>query len=114
LVCATDARESKEKRHTAENTTSRPDASQGRSKAVATVGGHGGLGDLEGLAEGGDFKHVEAGAEEQVGELDGLLLQLVASRGGRSGGGDHDRMRDFAAKGVSLTKGKRVLLCEGG
>ena len=49
---------------TAENTTSRPDTAQGRSKAVATVGGHGGLGDLEGLAEGGDFKHVEAGAEE--------------------------------------------------
>jgi hypothetical protein len=56
------------------------------------VGGHGGLGDLEGLAEGGDLKHVEAGSEEQVRELDGLLLQVGrrSGRDGRGDGGGHD------------------------
>jgi len=68
------------------------------------VGSHGGLGDLQGLAEGGDLKHVEPGAEEQVGELDGLLLQL-GRLGGRDGGdsGGHG-LTDVATKGA-LTKG---------
>ena len=34
-----------------ENSTAAPDASQGSGEAVATVSGHGGLDDLEGLAE---------------------------------------------------------------
>lgn len=51
------------------------------------MGSHGGLDDLEGLAESGDLEHVETGSEEQVGELDGLLLQ---SRRRRDGGGGHD------------------------
>jgi hypothetical protein len=36
---------------TAQNTTSAPDAGQCASKGVSSVGGHGGLGDLQGLAE---------------------------------------------------------------
>jgi len=53
------------------------------------VGGHGGLDDLERLAEGGDLEHVEPGAQEQVGELDGLLLQrLILRPWRRHTGGD--------------------------
>jgi hypothetical protein len=59
---------------TAENTTASPYPGHGAGEGVGAVGGHGGLDDLEGLAQSGDFEHVEAGAEEQVGELDGLLL----------------------------------------
>ena len=56
------------------------------------MGRHGGLGDLQGLTEGGDLEHVEPGAQEQVGELDGLLLQLgrLGGRGGGGDGGGHD------------------------
>lgn len=88
---------------TAENTASGPDASQGRSKAVATVSRHGGLDDLEGLAEGGDLEHVEASAEKQVGELDGLLLKLLGfpNGAGEGSGGNHDSRvyNVFAAEG---------------
>lgn len=62
--------------HTAENTTAGPDTSQRSSHAVAAIGSHGGLDDLQGLTQSSDLKKVEAGSEEQVGELDGLLLQL--------------------------------------
>lgn len=54
-----------------------PDTAEGGAEPVTAVGGHRGLDDLEGLAEGGDLEHVEAGAEQQVGELDWLLLQLL-------------------------------------
>lgn len=73
---------------TAKDTTAGPNTTEGGSHAVAAVGSHGGLDDLEGLAQGGDLKHVEAGSEEQVGELDWLLLQLPGD--GRGGGGGHD------------------------
>lgn len=73
---------------TAEGTAAAPDAAEGRDEAVAAVGGHGGLDDLERLAEGGDLEQVEAGAEEQVGKLDGLLLEVLGrSRDGGDSGG---------------------------
>lgn len=75
----------------AEDATTGPDAAQGGHEAVATVGSHGGLDDLKRLAEGGDLEHVEAGSEEQVGELDRLLLQLLLRKRSRHGGdGGHD------------------------
>jgi len=69
------------------------------------MGGHGGLDHFKGLAERGNLEHVEAGAEQQIGELDGLLLQLLRLRGrdGRDSGG-HD-LADVARKGA-LTKGR--------
>lgn len=75
------------------------------------MGSHGGLDDLERLAEGGDLEHVEAGSEEQVGELDGLLLQLLLLRGRSRHGGDggHDVCGRLTGEGA-LTKGVRVLL----
>lgn len=77
---------------TAKGTTSGPDTSQSLGEAVATVGSHGGLDDLQRLAERRHLKQVQAGAQEQVGELDGLLLQLVARGGAGDGGGSssHD------------------------
>lgn len=76
---------------TTKDTTTSPNAAQGSAKAVATVGSHGGLDDLERLAERGDLEHVQTGAQQQVGELDGLLLQLLGlpDGGGHSGDGDH-------------------------
>ena len=78
----------------AEGTAAGPDAAEGGGEAVAAVGGHGGLYDLEGLAEGGDLEEVEAGAEEEVGELDGLLLEvgggLPDGRGEGGSSGRHD------------------------
>lgn len=73
------------------------------------MGSHGGLGDLQGLPEGGDLEHVEPGAQQQVGELDGLLLQLgrLGSRGGGDSGG-HDSA-NVANKG-GPDQGSRVLL----
>lgn len=62
---------------TAQNTSSTPDSCDSSSEAVTAVGGHGGLGDLERLTERGDLEHVQAGSEEQVAELDGLLLDLL-------------------------------------
>lgn len=76
---------------TAERTTSTPDTAQRRGEAVTTVGSHGGLDDLEGLAKGGNLEQVQTCAEQQVGELDGLLLERAARDGSfDSGGGDHD------------------------
>ena len=52
---------------------------------------HGRLHDLERLPQRRHLEHVQPGAQQQVGELDGLLLQLL--RLGRSPGdgvgGDH-------------------------
>jgi len=82
-------REGRGARLTAQDAAALPDAAQSRAKAVAAVGGHGGLDDLERLAERRDLEQVEPGAEEQVGELDGLLLQrLLLRHGGRHTGGD--------------------------
>lgn len=78
----------KEESLTAEETTTGPDTTQRGGHAVAAVGRHGGLDDLERLAQGGDLEQVEAGSKEQVGELDGLFLQLPGD--GRGGGGGHD------------------------
>jgi len=65
---------------TAKNTTTAPNPSDGTGHAVLPVGSHGGLHDLERLPEGGDLEQVQTGAEQQVAELDGLLLQR--GRGG--------------------------------
>lgn len=71
-----------------QDTATGPDAAEGGAEPVTAVGGHRGLDDLERLAEGGDLEHVETGAEQQVGELDGLLLQLLGfPDGGGHGGG---------------------------
>ena len=70
---------------TAKDTTTVPDAAKGRGKAIVAVGSHGGLDDLQGLAERGDLEEVETGTQKQVGELDGLLFQLLR-RWGRDGG----------------------------
>lgn len=90
---------------TAKNTTSRPNASQGTAEAITTVGSHGGLDDLKGLTKRSHLKHVQASAQQQVGEFDGLLLQLVLPIGTRRVGGcDHgDKFR--LLKGA-LTKGR--------
>lgn len=74
---------------TAQNTTARPDARHGAHHAVGPVGRHGRLHDLQRLAQGRDLEHVQTGAQQQVGELDGLLLELACAahaRGGRGGG----------------------------
>lgn len=90
---------------TASHTTTGPDAAQGGHEAVATVGSHGGLDDLEGLTQSGDLEQVKAGSEEQVGELDGLLLQLLLRAGSRNGGdGGHDDGGSVDGEGA-LTKG---------
>lgn len=52
------------------------------------------LADLQGLAERSDLEQIEAGAEQQVGELDRFLLQLILRQrgdgpGGGNGGGGH-------------------------
>lgn len=64
-----------EDRLTAQNTTATPDPCDGTGHAVFPVGRHGGLHDLERLAESGDLEQVQTGSEEQVTELDGLLLE---------------------------------------
>lgn len=104
-------------RLTSQNAASAPDAPKSSQEPITAVGGHGGLGDLERLAQGGDLEHVETGAQQQVGKLDGLLLQLLrfcAGRGrrdGRSDGGrvgDHDCFGDYRKRGPD--QGNRVLL----
>lgn len=96
---------------TAKDTTAGPNTSQRGSHAVAAIGSHGGLDDLQGLAQSSDLKQIEAGSEEQVGELDGLLLQLPGD-GCWGGGGGHDDGGLGTVKGA-LTKGDRVLLRRG-
>lgn len=95
-----------EEKLTAENTTTVPNAAKSSSETITSVRRHGGLDDLQGLAEGGDLEQVQTGAQEQVGKLDGLLLELgrlgSRERGGNSGG--HDLV-DVAVIGA-LTKGK--------
>lgn len=71
------------------------------------------LANLQRLAEGGDFKQVEASAEKQVGELDGLLLEFLfrqggSNPGGGSGGGGHLKRGSFDGRGPD--QGNRVLL----
>jgi len=68
---------------TAQNTTTAPNPGNGTGHAVLPVGSHGGLHDLERLPEGSDLEQVQTGAEQQVAELDGLLLEL--SRDGDAG-----------------------------
>jgi len=99
---------------TAENTSARPDAAQGSGEAVASMGGHGGLGDLEGLAEGGDLEHVETGAQQQVGELDGLLLKLVRLPNGGGDGGDCDHGSGLLRRRGALTKGRGCFFAKRG
>ena len=92
---------------TSQNAASGPDAPKSSHETITTVGSHGGLDDLEGLTQASHLEHVETGAQEQVGKLDGLLLKLLRSRAGRGGGsrvGDHDCLA-FIVKGA-LTKGR--------
>lgn len=72
---------------TSKRATTTPDATEGSTKAVASVRSHGGLDDLERLAEGGDLEEIETGAEQQVGELDGLLLERLLRQRRRHGSG---------------------------
>ena len=51
-----------EELRTSEGAATTPYPTHGTDEAVAAVGGHGGLDDFEGLAERGDFEHVEASA----------------------------------------------------
>lgn len=90
---------------TAEDTAAVPDTAQRHREAVPAMSRHGGLGDLQGLSEGGDLEHIEPGAQQQVAELDGLLLELggLGGRGGDDSGG-HDEA-GVAVKGA-LTKGR--------
>ena len=77
---------------TSHETTAVPNDAEGTSHGLATVCAHGGLSDLEGLTKSGDLEEVKTGAEKEVGELDGLLLELRGHRGrsGRdSSGGGH-------------------------
>ena len=60
---------------TAQNTTTAPNPGDRTGHAVLSVGSHGGLHDLERLAEGGDLEQVQTSSEQQVAELDGLLLE---------------------------------------
>lgn len=71
---------------TSKRATATPDATEGSTEAVASVRSHGGLDDLERLAEGGDLEEIETSAEQQVRELDGLLLELLLRQGRRHGG----------------------------
>ena len=80
----------------ANDTTARPDGLARLPHCLRPVGGHLGLKDLEGLAEGSDLEEVQTSAEQQVGELDGLLLQMRIPNGsgnvcdGNHGFGDDD------------------------
>lgn len=49
---------------TAKDATTVPDAAQGRRETIAAVGSHGGLDDLQWLAERGDLKEVETGTQK--------------------------------------------------
>ncbi len=79
---------------TAQDSSTTPDSSQGRCEGVASVCGHGRLGDLKRLAESRDFEpaitlihasakrglgekdaHVQPSPKQQIAELDGLLLR---------------------------------------
>lgn len=79
---------------TSQRATTSPYATQSGGETITAVGGHGGLDDLERLTQGGDLKHVEATPEEQVGELDGLLLQRGLPEGARL-----NRRRDHGLEG---------------
>lgn len=72
--------------------------------------GHRGLGDLERLAERRHLEHVQSGTQQQVGELDGLLLQLLGLGGGPGGGdcGDHGSLTVLFRWGPD--QGSNVLL----
>ena len=99
----------------AQDAATTPDAAESGAEPVTAVGGHCGLDDLEGLAEGGDLEHVETGTKQQVGELDGLLLQLLglANGGGQGGSGGHVGSRRVSCLSRGLggpDQGRRVLL----
>lgn len=61
---------------TAKNTTTAPYPRQSARKAVSSVCCHGGLDNFQRLTKGGHLEHVQASAQQQVAELDGLLFQL--------------------------------------
>lgn len=100
---------------TPEDASTVPDAAQSSCHAIVTVGRHGGLDDLQGLTKSGDFEQIETGAEQQVGELDRLLLDLARRLGDREsrdgGGGGHD-VAGVALRGA-LTKGKGCFVAYG-
>lgn len=114
-MCVPGQRIQRKKKLTSQNAASGPDAPKSSHESIATVGSHGSLDDLEGLTQGGDLEHVETGAQEQVGKLDGLLLERLRSRAGRGGGdgvGDHDCLAIFVmgalTKGIGCFFAKRV------
>lgn len=65
---------------TAKDTTTAPNPGNRASHTVGTVGGHGGLHDLERLAQRRHLEQVQTRAQQQVAELDRLLLELLATR----------------------------------
>ena len=74
---------------TSKNTTSANDSGKSTAKRITTIGSHGSLDDLQWLSQSSDFEHVQAGSQQQVGELDGLLLHDY----GLCSDGGHDGMR---------------------
>lgn len=65
---------------TAKDTTTAPNPDNRASHTIGTVGGHGGLHDLERLAQRRHLEQVQTRAQQQVAELDRLLLELLATR----------------------------------
>ncbi len=51
---------------TSKGTAATPDATEGGTKAVASVRSHRSLDDLKRLAEGSDLEEIETSAEQQV------------------------------------------------
>jgi hypothetical protein len=107
---------------TTEDPATAPNPTHSTSEAVAPIGGHGRLDHFQRLekkgsasclgsatsveretylSQRGDLEHVQASAEQQIAELDGLLLEL--RRGGHLSSGRHLVYGD-ALKGA-LTKG---------
>lgn len=65
---------------TAKDTTTAPNPGNRAGHTVGTVGGHGGLHDLERLAQRRHLEQVQTRAQQQVAELDRLLLEFLATR----------------------------------
>lgn len=59
---------------TPQYTASAPYSGQCTREVVTSVGGHGGLDDLQRLTQRRNLEQVETGAEQQVRKLDWLLL----------------------------------------
>lgn len=91
---------------TAQRTATGPDASQSGTEAITSVSSHGGLDDLERLAQSGDLEQVETSTEQQVGKLDGLLLEMIPSEGSRDGSASSSHSFGMCRRKGALTKGR--------